>query len=98
MSKWGVIPKQRSNIGSSVPIHQFDGPFFRLYVEKIDVGEGSPRTIVSGLVDFVPEEEMKVIGIHMVCAMASHLSNYQNRMVVVATNLKPSALRGITSR
>ena len=31
-----------------------------LYVEKIDLGEPSgPRTIVSGLVDFVPIEEMK---------------------------------------
>ncbi len=29
-----------------------------LYVEKIDVGEAIPRTIVSGLVNFVPEEEM----------------------------------------
>merc|ERR1711978_746500 len=26
--------------------------------EKIDLGEPSPRTIVSGLVDFVPEEKM----------------------------------------
>merc|ERR1719312_2130524 len=31
----------------------------KLYVEKIDLGEPSPRTIVSGLVDFVPEEKMK---------------------------------------
>jgi len=30
----------------------------KLYVEKIDLGEPSPRTIVSGLVDFVPEEKM----------------------------------------
>jgi len=30
-----------------------------LYVEKIDVGEAEPRTIVSGLVKFVKEEEMK---------------------------------------
>jgi len=30
----------------------------KLYVEKIDVGEPSPRTIVSGLVDFVPEDKM----------------------------------------
>merc|ERR550525_725291 len=31
----------------------------KLYVEKIDLGEPSPRTIVSGLVDFVPEDQMK---------------------------------------
>jgi aminoacyl tRNA synthase complex-interacting multifunctional protein 1 len=30
-----------------------------LYVEKIDVGEPEPRTIVSGLVKFVPLEEMQ---------------------------------------
>jgi len=30
----------------------------KLYVEKIDLGEPSPRTIVSGLVDFVPQEKM----------------------------------------
>merc|ERR1719291_1260308 len=30
----------------------------KLYVEKIDLGEPNPRTIVSGLVDFVPEEKM----------------------------------------
>lgn len=31
----------------------------KLYVEKIDMGEAVPRTIVSGLVDFVPEDQMK---------------------------------------
>ena len=30
-----------------------------LYIEKIDLGETVPRTIVSGLVNFVPIEEMK---------------------------------------
>ncbi|XP_045878493.1 tyrosine--tRNA ligase, cytoplasmic isoform X1 [Meles meles] len=30
-----------------------------LYVEKIDVGEAEPRTVVSGLVQFVPEEELR---------------------------------------
>nr|BAN20989.1 tyrosyl-tRNA synthetase [Riptortus pedestris] len=29
-----------------------------LYVEKIDLGEAEPRTIVSGLVQYVPENEM----------------------------------------
>lgn len=31
----------------------------RLYVEKIDLGEPSPRTVVSGLVDFVPLDKMQ---------------------------------------
>lgn len=31
-----------------------------LYIEKIDLGEeGGPRTIVSGLVNYVPIEEMQ---------------------------------------
>lgn len=30
-----------------------------LYLEKIDVGEAAPRTVVSGLVKFVPIEEMQ---------------------------------------
>jgi aminoacyl tRNA synthase complex-interacting multifunctional protein 1 len=30
-----------------------------LYLEKIDVGEDKPRTVVSGLVKFVPIEEME---------------------------------------
>jgi len=30
-----------------------------LYVEKIDVGEEKPRTIVSGLVNYVPIDQMK---------------------------------------
>lgn len=31
-----------------------------LYVEEIDVGEGSTRTVVSGLVKYIPLEEMQV--------------------------------------
>lgn len=30
-----------------------------LYVEKIDCGETNPRTVVSGLVNHVPIEEMR---------------------------------------
>ena len=32
-----------------------------LYVEEIDVGEEEPRTIVSGLVKYVPLEDMQVL-------------------------------------
>lgn len=31
----------------------------KLYVSKIDLGEPSPRTVVSGLVDFVPQDQME---------------------------------------
>lgn len=50
-----------------------------LYVEKVDCGEAEPRTIVSGLVKFVSQEEL--VG----------------RTVVVLCNLKPRAMRGVTS-
>ena len=30
-----------------------------LYVEEIDLGEEKPRTVISGLVKFIPEEEMQ---------------------------------------
>ena len=30
-----------------------------LYVEAIDLGEEKPRTVISGLVKFIPEEEMQ---------------------------------------
>lgn len=50
-----------------------------LYVEKVDCGEESPRTIVSGLVEFCSAEEL------------------MNKEVIVLCNLKPRALKGITS-
>jgi len=34
-------------------------PTQSLYVEEIDLGEAKPRTIVSGLVKFVPIEELQ---------------------------------------
>lgn len=38
-----------------------------LYVESIDVGEEEPRTIVSGLVAFVPEDEMADRDVIVIC-------------------------------
>ncbi|XP_032514556.2 tyrosine--tRNA ligase, cytoplasmic [Danaus plexippus] len=38
-----------------------------LYVEKIDLGEDEPRTIVSGLVNFVPIEEMQNRDVVVLC-------------------------------
>ncbi|RKP14899.1 hypothetical protein BJ684DRAFT_7888, partial [Piptocephalis cylindrospora] len=38
-----------------------------LYVETIDVGEEEPRTVISGLVKFVPIEEMQNRSVILVC-------------------------------
>lgn len=80
-----------------------------LYVEEIDVGEDQPRTVVSGLVKYIPLEELQV------CVTASHCLcpqtyffihsilyttfqfSFQNRKVCVLCNLKPAAMRGIKS-
>ncbi|KAM3830080.1 tyrosine--tRNA ligase, cytoplasmic isoform 4-T4 [Vipera latastei] len=40
-----------------------------LYVEKIDLGEAKPRTVVSGLVEFVPKEELQDRLVVLVCNM-----------------------------
>lgn len=36
-----------------------------LYVEEIDVGGGEIRTVVSGLVKYIPLEEMQVCSINL---------------------------------
>lgn len=38
-----------------------------LYVEKIDLGESEPRTVVSGLVNYVPIEEMQNRDVVVLC-------------------------------
>lgn len=38
-----------------------------LYVEQVDIGEGKPRTVVSGLVKFVPIEEMQNRMVVLLC-------------------------------
>lgn len=40
-----------------------------LYVEKIDVGEPEPRTVVSGLVQFVPREQLQDRLVVLLCNM-----------------------------
>ena len=38
-----------------------------LYVEKIDVGEEQPRTVISGLRKFVPQDELQGALVAVVC-------------------------------
>jgi tRNA-binding EMAP/Myf-like protein len=51
---------------------------FSLYVVKIDVGEPEPRTIVSGLVKYVPLEQMQVFGrqLRAVCRRGHNVKAY----------------------
>lgn len=84
-----------------------------LYVEEIDVGEATPRTVVSGLVNHIPIDEMQVSIIcskQLICfswffvflntgkwKLADVWLYMQNRKVCVLCNLKPATMRGIKS-
>jgi tyrosyl-tRNA synthetase len=58
-----------------------------LYVEKIDVGEAVPRTIVSGLVNFVPEEEMKDRMVVVLCNLKpAKLKGIESRGMVLCSS------------
>jgi len=45
-----------------------------LYVEEIDVGGGEIRTVVSGLVKYIPLEEMQVCSINLVICFLPDIS------------------------
>lgn len=45
-----------------------------LYVEEIDVGEDKLRTVVSGLVKYIPLEEMQVCSINLVICFLPNFS------------------------
>ncbi|PIA51040.1 hypothetical protein AQUCO_01100100v1 [Aquilegia coerulea] len=59
-----------------------------LYVEEIDVGDGSPRTIVSGLVKFIPMEEMLNRKVCVLCNLkpAKMRGVMSDGMVLAASN------------
>jgi len=63
----------------------------KLYVEKIDLGEPSPRTIVSGLVDFVPVEQMKDRMVVVLCNLkpAKMRGVESNGMVLCGSREEP---------
>jgi tRNA-binding EMAP/Myf-like protein len=53
----GVFQLQLANVEHVLPLS--------LYVETVDLGEEEPRTIVSGLVKYVPIEAMKVSNVQV---------------------------------
>uniref|UniRef100_A0A7S0X374 tRNA-binding domain-containing protein n=1 Tax=Chlamydomonas leiostraca TaxID=1034604 RepID=A0A7S0X374_9CHLO len=59
-----------------------------LYVEQIDVGEPEPRTIVSGLVSFVPIEQMQDRNVIVICNLKPRNMRgiKSNGMVLCASN------------
>ncbi|CAM8921188.1 unnamed protein product [Rhodiola kirilowii] len=60
-----------------------------LYVEEIDVGEPQPRTVVSGLVKYIPLEEMQNRKVCVLCNLkpASMRGIKSQAMVLAASNI-----------
>jgi len=71
----------------------------KLYVEKIDLGEPSPRTIVSGLVDFVPEDKMKDRLVIVLCNLkpAKMRGVESNGMVLCGSREDPKEVEPLTA-
>ncbi|KAJ6654290.1 hypothetical protein lerEdw1_007211 [Lerista edwardsae] len=63
-----------------------------LYVEKVDVGEPEPRTVVSGLVEFVPREELQDRLVLVVCNLKPQKMRgvESQAMLLCACSLPPS--------
>ncbi|XP_071721671.1 methionine--tRNA ligase, cytoplasmic-like [Rutidosis leptorrhynchoides] len=78
--KSAATAKPKSNVEQEITITRLDirvGKILKakkhpdadsLYVEEIDVGEAQPRTVVSGLVKYIPLEEMQE---RMVCVLCN---------------------------
>ncbi|KAI3962718.1 hypothetical protein MKW92_008916 [Papaver armeniacum] len=59
-----------------------------LYVEEIDVGEATPRTVLSGLVKFIPLEEMQNRKVCVLCNLKPRTirNTKSHAMVLAASN------------
>ncbi|CAB3244697.1 unnamed protein product [Arctia plantaginis] len=59
-----------------------------LYVEKIDLGEDEPRTIVSGLVNYVPIEEMQNRDVVVLCNLKpAKMRGIESRGMVLCASI-----------
>jgi aminoacyl tRNA synthase complex-interacting multifunctional protein 1 len=65
-----------------------------LYVEQIDVGEAEPRTVISGLANFIPLEEMQGRKVAVVCNLkpAKMRGIMSSGMVLCGSNEDHSAV------
>lgn len=58
-----------------------------LYIEKIDLGEAEPRTIVSGLAKFVPIEEMQDRLVTVLCNLKpAKMRGVESKGMVLCTS------------
>lgn len=56
-----------------------------LYIEEIDVGEGQPRQVVSGLVKYIPENEMQDRLVCVLCNLKpANMRGVQSQAMVLA--------------
>ncbi|BBN15558.1 methionyl-tRNA synthetase [Marchantia polymorpha subsp. ruderalis] len=69
-----------------------------LYVEEIDVGEAAPRTVVSGLVKFIPIEQMQDRRVCVLCNLkpASMRGIKSQAMVLAASNADHTKVELVT--
>lgn len=69
-----------------------------LYVEEIDVGEATPRQIVSGLVKYVPIEQFEKARVCVICNLKPSALRGENSagMVLAASNADRSQVELIT--
>lgn len=59
-----------------------------LYVEKIDLGEDEPRTVVSGLVNFVSIEEMQMRDVVVLCNLkAAKMRGVESKGMVLCASV-----------
>uniref|UniRef100_A0A453IMM2 Methionyl-tRNA synthetase n=1 Tax=Aegilops tauschii subsp. strangulata TaxID=200361 RepID=A0A453IMM2_AEGTS len=68
-----------------------------LYVEEIDVGEEAPRTVVSGLVKFIPLEEMQNRKVCVLCNLkpVAMRGIKSHAMVLAASNEDHTKVRNV---
>ncbi|KAK9762369.1 G4 quadruplex nucleic acid binding protein [Basidiobolus ranarum] len=69
-----------------------------LYVETIEVGEAEPRTVVSGLVKYIPIENMQEIDVVLVCNLkpANMRGIKSHAMVLAATSADGNTVELVT--
>ncbi|EJC98109.1 uncharacterized protein FOMMEDRAFT_24110 [Fomitiporia mediterranea MF3/22] len=67
-----------------------------LYVEQVDVGEETPRTVVSGLVNYIPIEEMRDKYLVAVCNLKpANMRGVKSHAMVLCASLEEDGIKRI---